>query len=549
MDFLEAHRTVTSFEGGEDLLFLLGMSGTGTQLEIFLRAVAAKQNRRAQPRMLPFNTLPQALLADAVPGEQEVFLLLPWDFVPEADWRSGVPTSSLNLAELQNRAQTVREQLRNRPKAQFFYLSAPILPLFPDPAQGSALEQWIVGLACSLGARTLPAEAFSLGDYLLSGCPIAGRWLGKVAQELIEGVLSSRPEPCKVLVTDLDNTLWNGVIAEESLAGIHFSPEGVGYRHFLYQTLLRRLRCEGVILAAVSRNQPDTALEPLRGKKMILSEDDFVCVLASYESKSAQIGEIAHRLNLGLDSVVFIDDNPVELAEVSGQLPLVRCLPFPDRDEGLPALFSRISQLFAKSTITVEDHERTELYRRRLAGIAPKNIEGADLTEFLRSLGMKLSIQDRTQGDRARAVQLINKTNQFNLNGRRVADEDISKAIQAGGRLYGASLEDRTGSHGEIMSCLLMPDGTIEFWVMSCRVFQRRAEYAFLTWLAGTGNPPKALRFSPTQRNVPFQQFLRDSAFESANDGTVHVDAARFARAHADDFCLFTVDAPESLTY
>jgi FkbH-like protein len=546
MDFLEAHKTVTSFPGGESLPFLMAMSGTGAQLEIFLRAAAARRKRSALPRMLPFNTLSQTLLADAAPGEAEVFLLMPWDFVPEADWRSGVPTAALTPAEAREHAQKMLERLASRPGAHLFFLPAPMLPLFPDPAQDSALAQWIVSIASSLGAHLIPAEFFSLGGYLLSGCPIAGNRMGELAEQIIESVVTPRSEPCKVLVTDLDNTLWNGVLAEEGLEGIHFSSEGVGYRHFLFQTLLSRLRREGVLIAAVSRNDPDVALAPLRGKQMVLSEDDFVCVLASYHSKSAQVREIAQRLNLGLDSFVFVDDNPVELAEVSSQLPPVHCLPFPSRDEGLPELFSRVSKFFAKSTITSEDRDRTELYRRRLAGIAPSDLQGADLTAFLSGLRMKLTIHDRTQGDRTRAVQLINKTNQFNLNGRRVADEEIAEAIRAGARLYGASLEDRTGAHGEIMSCLVMPDGTIECWVLSCRVFQRRAEYAFLSWLAGTGNPPKALRFSPTQRNLPFQQFLKDPAFEGTDDGLVHVDAAGFSRAHAEDLSLFTVDAPRS---
>lgn len=546
MDFLEAHKTVSSFPGGESLPFLMAMSGTGAQLEIFLRAAAARRNRSAQPRMLSFNTLSQTLFADPAPGEMEVFLLMPWDFVPESDWRSGVPATSLTPAEAREQAQKTLARLSSRPNARFFYLPAPMLPLFPDPGRDSSLAQWIVSLACSLGAHLVPVEAFSLGGYLLSGCPIAGNRMGDLGERIIGSVLTPRPEPCKVLVTDFDNTLWNGVLAEEGLEGIHFSPEGVGYRHFLFQTLLSRLRREGVLLAAVSRNDPDVALAPLRGKRMVLSEDDFVCVLASYHPKSAQVREIAQRLNLGLDSFVFVDDNPVELAEVSSQLPQVHCLQFPSRDDGLPALFSRVSRFFAKSTVTPEDRDRTELYRRRLAGIAPSDLQGADLTAFLGGLRMKLTIHDRTQGDRTRAVQLINKTNQFNLNGRRVADEEIGEAIRAGARLYGASLEDRTGAHGEIMSCLVMPDGTIECWVLSCRVFQRRAEYAFLSWLAGTGNPPKALRFCPTQRNLPFQQFLKDPAFTGMEDGLVRVDAARFSQAHANDLSLFTLEAPRA---
>ncbi|HVB34896.1 MAG TPA: HAD-IIIC family phosphatase [Patescibacteria group bacterium] len=546
MDFLEAHKTVKSFPGGESLRFLMAMSGTAAQLGIFLRAAAAKRDRSALPRMLPFNTLSQTLFTVPVPGETEVFLLLPWDFVPEADWRSGVPAAGITPADARARAESIWNQLKSRPDARFFFLPAPLPPLFSDPTQDASLARWITGLACSIDARLLPAEAFSLGNYLLSGCPVAGAWMGHLAEQIIGSLACHRPEPCKVLVTDLDDTMWGGVVAEEGLEGIHFSPEGIGYRHFLYQTLLSKLRREGALLAAVTRNDPDVALAPLRGNHMVLSEADFVCVLASYHPKSAQIGEIARRLDLGLDSFVFVDDNPVELAEVSAQLPQIHSLAFPSRDDALPALFSRLSQLFARSVLTAEDRDRTDLYRRRLAGVAPSNGQGADLTEFLGGLRMKLIIHDRTQGNRARALQLINKTNQFNLNGLRLRDEEIARAIEAGGRLYGASLEDRTGSHGEIMSCLLMPDGTIESWVMSCRVFQRRAEYAFLSWLGATDTPPQALRFSPTERNLPLQEFLKDPAFASTGNGLVRIDAARFSRTHANDLSLFTVDAPRA---
>lgn len=544
MDFLEATNILKSFAGGDRMPFLMAMSGTAAPLEIFLRAAAAKRGRAAILDTLPFNTLSQLLLSAPSEGQSEVFLLLPWDFVPEADWRSGIPSAPISAKQLRQNAKSVQARLKSRPNAHFLFLPAPMPPLFSDDSEDVAQAHWIAHLANSLHARFLPAEIFSLGSYLLSGCPIAGKYMGELAEQIVDGLISSQ-RPCKVLVTDLDNTLWNGIVAEDGLEGIHFSPEGIGYRHFLFQTLLARFRREGVLLAAVSRNDPDVAQAPLRDKRMVLRKDDFVCVLASYHSKSAQLSEIARNLNLSPDSFVFIDDNPVELAEVSAQLAGVHCLRFPARDDGLPLFFSSISRLFAKSTVTAEDRDRTALYRRRLAGIPPSDLAGADVTAFLSSLRMKLTIHDRSQGDRSRAVQLINKTNQFNLNGRRFAEGEIAEAVHTGARLYGASLEDRTGSHGEIMSCLVTPDGVIESWVLSCRVFQRRAEYAFLSWLARSNNPPKALRFSTTQRNVPIQQFLQDPAFQRADDGLVCIDAERFTSEHANDLSLFTLETSQ----
>ena len=544
MNFLEAHKIVSAFAGGEPLPFLLAMSGTPAQLDLYLRAAGAKRGLAAAARTLPFNTLAQTLLAEPAAGETEVVLLCPWDFVPEADWRSGFPAGPVDADALRERAQATAERLARRRGARLLYLPAPMPPLLLNPAENASLAGWVGSLAWSLGARALPAEAFSLGSYLASGSPIGGAWLGRVAEAVVELAAARTPESSKVLVTDLDNVLWSGVIAEDGAEGISFAPEGIGYRHFLYQSYLATLRRDGVLLAAVSRNDPDVALGPLRGRKMVLGEDDFVAVIASYHAKSAQVRELAERLNLGLDAFVFVDDNPIELAEVSAQLPAVRCVQFPAKDDGLTELFAELARLFARSAVTAEDRERTEMYRRRLAGMAPSDAQGADLTSFLRGLEMTLTVHDRTRGDRARAVQLINKTNQFNLNGRRVTEEEVAAVLAAGGRLYGASLADRHGSHGEILACLVSPDGVVRSLVMSCRVFQRRVEHAFFAWLAAREAPPHGLDFAATARNEPLREFLKDAAFSANGDGLARFDARRFAEAHAGDLALFRMEEP-----
>jgi FkbH-like protein len=277
---------------------------------------------------------------------------------------------------------------------------------------------------------------------------------------------------------------------------------------------------------------------------MPLAEADFVAVLASYGAKSAQIRRLAESLNLGLEAFVFVDDNPVELAEVSTELPRVAVRTFPDRDDGIPALFEQLAADFRRDAITAEDRERTELYRRRLESLTPSEVEGADLTGFLRELGMTLTIHDRSRGDRTRAVQLINKTNQFNLNGRRVEDADVAAILAGGGRLYGASLADRTGSHGEILSCLVDEDGVMRAFVMSCRVFQRRVEHAFLAWLCAQAGRPRLLDYAETPRNEPFRIFLRDPSFKTCG-AVVELDPDAFRAGHAGALDLFALRAPE----
>jgi FkbH-like protein len=543
LNFLEAHRAVREFRGGERLPLLLALSGTGEPFELYLRAAGARAGRAVEARFLPFNTLAQHLLEPPSEGAR-VLLLAPWDLVPEADWRSGLPAAAPDESELRERAlATLERVVRSRPTG-LLYLPAPLPPLWPDAHRCAALADWLQSLARGLGARILPAEAFSLGSYAASGCPVSGSALGATALAAVEAALGRGRESAKVLVSDLDEVMWAGVVGEDGAEGIACAPDARGLRHFVYQTLLRRLRSEGVLIAAVSRNDPEIALAPLRTGRTLLAEEDLVVVLASYQAKSAQIQALAAQLDLGLDAFVYVDDNPVELAEVALQLPEVRREAFPSRDEELPAFLERLNAHFERRVVTAEDRDRTALYRRRLAGLAPSHMSGADLTGFLRGLGMTLRIHDRSHGSRERAVQLINKTNQFNINGRRLTDEAVAAALAAGGRLYTASLEDRTGSHGEVLGLLMTGEGTVTSFVMSCRVLQRRAEHAFLAWVAGRTPAPRRFEVAATPRNEPARQFLGDAAFEPAGDGLLGFDAAGFRSAHADDLALFQLDEP-----
>jgi FkbH-like protein len=541
MSFLEAHKIVAGFKGGTPLPFLLGISGTLDKLDVFLRASAAKRGRSVAVRTLPFNTLGQSLLAAQRTGETEVFLLFPWDLVPEADWRSGLPRSACDASELRVSAEATLRRLAKRSGARLLYVPAPIPPLFSDPAAGKALEAWLTASACQLGAQLLPSDTFSLGSYLANGSPFAGTRLAPVADAIVAAAIGDSVQPCKVLVTDLDNVLWGGIIGEDGLENIRYAPEGAGYRHFLYQSFLLKLKREGALLAAVSRNDPELANAPFASGRMTMRADDFIIIAASYSAKSALILQIARQLNLGVDSFVFVDDNPIEIQEVSAAVPGIRTMSFPANDDGLPEFFGNLAALFPQTVTTSEDAERTEMYRRRLGGLVPDTTKGADLTDFLMGLEMSLAIHDRTHGDRTRAVQLINKTNQFNLNGRRVVDEEVEVLLRGEGRLYTATLADRTGSHGEILACLIDANGVVRSFVMSCRVFQRRVEYAVFAWLAVQRDPPRALEFVATPRNEPIQQFLRDPAFHPRSDNLIGVDCAAFAEAHEDDLKLFSL--------
>lgn len=533
MNFLLAKKTLAEFRGGEQLPLMLAMSGTSETLALYVRAMGAMRGRDIQLHSLPFNTLNQALLQPPPSGYQEVMLLTPWDLVPHADWRSGLPNTQASLSELRTHAEGVCALIAQRSRSKILYLPATLMPILGTSAENEALAIWLQAQVLTLNARILDPKIFGLSSYLSIGCPVASASLGTVAETIIETVLSHPRNRCKVLVTDLDNVMWSGVIAEDGMDGVAFRPESRGYKHFVYQTLVRQLKEEGVLIAAVSRNDAEVALGPLRSGELVLRETDFVSVVASYEAKSSQIAMLADQLNLGLDSFVFVDDSPLELAEVTERLPMVTTLAFPSRDDELPALLSALRSHFPRTVITAEDRERTELYRRRLAGMAPSHARGADLTAFLRDLKMELIIYDRSRGDRSRAVELINKTNQFNLNGHRVTNEEVGAVLTAGGRLLTASLHDRHGAHGEILACLLTAEGTIASLVMSCRVFQRRVEHAFFLWLSEHAEPIRELCFVATSRNQPIQDFINNDAFVRDSNGSVYFSADKFAEKHA----------------
>ncbi|MBF0181114.1 MAG: HAD-IIIC family phosphatase [Magnetococcales bacterium] len=542
MNFLEAKRILaTPLDDLPARPLLLGGSGMLDGLVPFLRAQAAVRNIRLVLETLPFGALIQSLVTlPTLPDRPELFLLLPWDLIPECDWRTGnsalVDEEAL-LAEADRRLRLVA----SRPMARIAWLPAPMPPLLPNHSASVALTGELLKKIARQGALLLEARDFSLAGYLASGQPVAGSRLGTLAGELLEWLAAPPAGSIKAIVTDLDHTLWRGVVGEDGPAGVSAAPEAASYRFFLFQSLLKRLKRQGLLLAAVTRNDEDLSRAPFKTGRMPLSEEDFVTFRAGYGAKSAQIRHLATTLNLGLDAFLFVDDNPVELAEVAANLPQVVTLQFPGDEEVFSHFLDRVARLASRHALTAEDGERTVLYHRMLADQPPPQAGEGPLTAFLRGLAMVLTIREPQAGARARAHQLINKTNQFNLNGIRLAEEEMEAILAGGGRLFVATLEDRTGSHGEILACLVEKSGRVRSLVISCRVLQRRVEYVFLACLIERWQgAPLVLDFLATERNAPLRLFLEDPAFAAGAEG-VRLDASAFREAHAEDVSLFTI--------
>lgn len=492
-----------------------------------LRRWLKKRDVALNIETLPFGTMRHTLETGAARDRSAIALLTPWDFAPELDWRSGFPEGVPDPDAIVGEAERVRDLLLAHSNWQTVYLAAPTPAAFKTVAEQDRIAATIEAIAAETGAVMLPREAFSLDHYLGLGTPVAGAHMDAVCETLAD-CLYGRDGQAKVLISDLDNTMWAGLVAEDGLDALACGPEGIGFYHYLYQGLLKNVTMRGGVLAIASRNDADLALAPFRNGTTLLKEDDFVAVKANYDRKSESIRRIAEELNLGLDSLVFIDDNPVELAEVRATLPQVTCLQFERKASAFPALVRKISALFGRSDITDEDRKRTELYRRRSLTTPPADMGEGGIEQFLQSLGMRLTVTDRSRGDRARAVQLLNKTNQFNMNGKRFTDEEVGAILDDGGRLITASLKDRTGGHGEIAMLLVDKAGVVQAFVMSCRVFGRKVEHALLSWILENVTPTLTLDYRKTERNTPFQNFIAELPNANGSDSPFVVDTPRF---------------------
>jgi FkbH-like protein len=288
----------------------------------------------------------------------------------------------------------------------------------------------------------------------------------------------------KCMVLDLDNTLWGGVIGDDGLEGIVLGqgdPTGEAFLELQNYALQQAKR--GIILAVCSKNDEANALAPFeKHPEMVLKRADIACFVANWDDKAKNLRRIANELNIGLDSLVFVDDNPFERNLVRAELPMVAVPELPDD----PAFFARTiadAGYFEGIRVTNEDRERSRQYQVN-AERSALQAQSADLPTYLRSLGMELVWKDFDKVGLQRIVQLINKTNQFNLTTRRYTESDIL-AIMSNPAAFGLQLRltDRYGDNGIIAIVIGKRQGeevTIDTWLMSCRVLGRQVEEATL---------------------------------------------------------------------
>ncbi|MBV8494550.1 MAG: HAD family hydrolase, partial [Alphaproteobacteria bacterium] len=364
--------------------------------------------------------------------------------------------------------------------------------------------------------------------------------------ELVVRLLAAKQgRSAKCLVMDLDNTLWGGIVGDDGLEGLVLGQgSALGEAFAAFQDYARDLSRRGIILAVCSKNDEPNAWEPFdKHPEMVLKRQDIASFVANWDDKPANIRAIAEELNIGLDSLVLIDDNPFERALVRRELPMV-AVPEVGDD---PATFAQTladAGYFEAAAVTEEDKTRGAQYQENRQR-EHLRASATDLGSYLRSLEMELLWRRFDRVGLQRTVQLINKTNQFNLTTRRYSEEEVV-AVMDDPRAFGLQLRlvDRFGDNGIIAIVIGRLAGSddlvIDTWLMSCRVLGRQVEPTTLNLVAAAAKGLGASRlvgeYIPTAKNSMVKEHYPKLGFaplEGGSDGSARygLDLAGFVPA------------------
>lgn len=454
--------------------------------------------------------------------------------------------------EAAQRLEAIREALARRASAgTVIAVSLPTLPLVPAPEGPSwrlgalelalrrALDRFAGAIAAhrgiqvasgaSLEAASPTAERFDIRSELSSGFPYTLAHAAVLAGQLAR--LLAPPPFKKGLITDLDNTLWSGIAGEIGPDSVAWNLDHHAHEHGLYQQMLAALADRGVLVAAASKNDPAIAEAALARADLLLARESIFPVEVHWGPKSESVRRILEVWNIGPESVVFVDDSPMELDEVRRVHPAVECLLFPAGDPaGVWELLGRLRDLFAKATVSEEDLLRAASIRQNAA--RRQDLAGATQSpeELLAEAGARVRYShDRTD---PRALELINKTNQFNLNGRRYTEAEWNAYLRDPAVVeIVVHYQDKYGPLGKIAVLTGRVQGErffVDNWVMSCRAFSRRIEHQALAYLFERYGAREILfDFRPTERNGPIRSFLAEITGREP-DGAVSLARSEF---------------------
>ncbi len=357
--------------------------------------------------------------------------------------------------------------------------------------------------------------------WLTARLPIAAGRLLQMAREWMRFIVPLGGRTAKVLVVDLDNTLWGGVIGEDGMSGIKVGPEYPGAAYQALQRALLDLSRRGILLAVCSKNNLDDAMEALeKHPGMLVHAKHFAALRINWSDKAQNLREIAQELNVGIDALAFLDDNPFEREQVRAALPEVTVIDLP-RNPLEYASAVRNCAAFERLTLSSEDERRTEMYaaQKQRAG-AEQNFQSKE--DFFRFLEQEAELDPVSELTLARVAQLTQKTNQFNLTTRRYTEPQIAEmAKQPEWHIVSIKVRDRFGDHGLVGVAITHDEGEqceVDTFLLSCRVIGRTVETALLAHLAESAAQRGRKRlegwYLPTKKNAPARDFYQQHGFE-----------------------------------
>ena len=407
----------------------------------------------------------------------------------------------------------------------------PLPPLFYTPPNINSAEKtklllslakFAADLSEESGIRTVdshaldsvspPAARFDIKSEILSGFPYKLPHASALAQSLAS-LLQAR-SPKKGLITDLDDTLWSGILGEVGVDGVNWSLEHHSHIHGLYQQFLSSLASAGVLVGVASKNDAALVQQAFDRKDLFLKKENVFPFEVHWHRKSDSVQRILKSWNIGPEAVVFIDDSPMEAAEVKAAFPSMECLVFKKDDyQSVWDLLANLRAAFGKTAISKEDTIRLESLRSAAPLLDALGQDGNASDEFLKRADAFVSFDFTKRPKDGRAFELVNKTNQFNLNGKRFSESEWTKFLaDPASFLVTVTYQDKYGPLGKIAVLLGKVHEKrlhISAWVMSCRAFSRRIEHHSLKRLFDKFDADEAVfDFQSTERNGPTQDFF-----------------------------------------
>lgn len=375
--------------------------------------------------------------------------------------------------------------------------------------------------------------------YINSDVAFSLDFLPLVVKNLSDIILSILGVFKKCVILDLDNTLWGGVIGDDGLDKIQLGSLGVGKAFSEFQLWLKQLKERGIILAICSKNEEDIAKEPFeKHPEMILRLEDISIFVANWNNKVDNLKYIQNVLNVGFDSMVFIDDNPIERELVKSYIPEISVPELPE-DPSDYLYYLQSLNLFETASFSGEDAYRTKLYReeasRKVDEISFKNYE-----EFLRSLNMRCEVKPFDEFNSPRVAQLTQRSNQFNLRTVRYTEAEILNISKSTEHLtFAFSLSDKYGDYGLVSIIILEINDTtlfIDSFIMSCRVLKRTLENFILNHLHEAAIKLEAKRivgeYIPTKKNVIVKNLYDELGFIQ-NDKLWELDIQNYEKRNS----------------